>query len=49
MIVRHLLDIRKDLLAFFANKRLRMLANPLRIKQIDYNFLDKKFATLIVK
>ena len=26
-----------------------MLANPLRINQIDYDFLDKKFATLIVK
>ena len=43
MIVGHLFH--KDLLAFFANKRLRMLANPLRIKQIDYDFLDKKFAT----
>ena len=26
-----------------------MLANPLRINQIDYDFLDNKFATLIVK
>ena len=25
-----------------------MLANPLRINQIDYDFLDKKFATVIV-
>ena len=25
-----------------------MLANLLRINQIDYDFLDKKFATLIV-
>ena len=24
-----------------------MLANPLRINQIDYDFLDKKFATLL--
>ena len=24
-----------------------MLANPLRINQMEYDFLDKKFATLI--